>query len=380
MSNNGAGKRRRIQALLVSLILISSVTVGVFTSYALQPVSIPLEVKEPLEILNYPSSFSLYPGETATLTVTVQNLASVTYFVALDFRLNDTQYQTKYVTFSANNYSVVPGTQDLTAWLTVAPNAPPASLLVTVSLKDDTEDFTPTPEPSLSPSPAPSANGLNPSLQLLGAGAKWAAGNGTKVLYIDYRDCWDIHHLTDGKLWEWGVSESVFAHRRSMVLSALQQAGLEVDCAGDIPADLSGYDVVLLEAYYAIEPRHEPLIRQYVQNGGGLVLISATAGYLATYSKTLNIGTDFTSIQDWLGCGWYVNAGGTARTAADNPFGTPLLKGDQCYFTSGGSAAGFAGLDSDATAVAFWNSGVVFAFTHEYGSGRVYYQAQWQGE
>ncbi len=366
-------KRSALRAFLMVTLLLSSVLAASFVVYALQPVSIPLEVKEPLEILDYPSGFSLYPGENETFEITVQNSASVTYFVEFDFRLNDTAYQARYVIFSNYNYSIVPGTQKLTAWLTIVPTAPPANLILTIDRKTDTQ------LPSPSPAPSPTTS-LAPSLTLLGSGARWAAGNGTKALYINWKDNWNAHNFADGANWEWCVSESVFEHRKSMTLSALEQSGLDVVCAGDIPNDLSGYALVVLEAYYAIEPQHEPLIRQYVSNGGGIVLISGTACHLTCYSKNLSTDTNLTAIQDWLGCGGYSNAGGTARVTQDNPFGTQLLNGDTLYFTTGNGAAGFAALDSDAKAIAHWDSGAVFSFTHEYGNGRIYYQAHWEGE
>jgi len=217
-------------------------------------------------------------------------------------------------------------------------------------------------------------------LKLLGAGAKWAAGNGTKALYINWKDNWAAHHLTDGTYWDWVVSESVFENRKSMILSALEQSGFEVVCAGDIPNDLSNYSLVVLEAYYAIEPRHEPLIRQYISNGSGIVFISGTACYLTTYSKSMSVGTNLATIRDWLGCSRYVNAGGTARVTTDNPFGTQILNGDTVYFTAGGSASGLASLDSDAKVIARWDESAIFSFTHEYGNGRIYYQVHWQGE
>jgi hypothetical protein len=142
------------------LLIVTLLSVGVLAGYAWQSASIPLEVKEPLEILDYHSGFSLYPGETVTFDVTIQNLASVTYFVVLDFCLNDTEYQAKYVTFSNNNYSVLPGTQKLNAWLTVAPTAPPANLIVTIDRKTDTHPYS-TPSPSPSPTSYPTATPTN---------------------------------------------------------------------------------------------------------------------------------------------------------------------------------------------------------------------------
>jgi hypothetical protein len=365
-----SAKKLRLRAFLAISLLISIVTLGSFAAYAFQSISIPLEVKEPIEIIDYPSGFSLYSGETVTFEITIQNLASVTHFVELDFRLNDTEYQAKYVTFSNTNYSVPSGTQKLAAWLTVAPKAPPANLMITVNRKTDT------PSPSPTPSPPNDYNtSLVPSLQLLGGGARWAAKEGKTALYVNWNDNWAAHHLTDGADWEW-ISESSREVWTSSVVVALEHADFEVTLAGDIPANLMDYDLVVIFAYYAVEPRHEPLIRDYVFNGGSLVLLSGTPCFLTEYSKVLGTGTDLTSIQDWFGCSTYLNTEGTVHPAFDNPFGTSFSTKDVLLTKEILWHAGVTSLNEGSQPIAFWNSGAVFAFTHEYGDGRVYYQAK----
>src|SRR4030042_221065 len=42
---------------------------------------------------------------------------------------------------------------------------------------------------------------MSTSLTLLGGGARWAGRNGTSALYIDWKDNWLNHHLTDGASW-----------------------------------------------------------------------------------------------------------------------------------------------------------------------------------
>ena len=59
----------------------------------MHPVDVPVEVKEPLEILDYPTGLSLYPGETVNFNFTVENSASVNYFQEFDFLVNDTSYK-----------------------------------------------------------------------------------------------------------------------------------------------------------------------------------------------------------------------------------------------------------------------------------------------
>ncbi len=146
----------------------------------MQPVKIPLEVKEPFTILNYPTNFSLFAGETINFEFTVENLASVTIFQEFEFLLNDTNYQTQYITFSNHNYSIPPGTHKLQAWLTIAPNTQPANFLITINKKINT----PTPIPQTTNS----HTSLNPSLQLLAGGTKWASQEGKTALYINWLD------------------------------------------------------------------------------------------------------------------------------------------------------------------------------------------------
>jgi hypothetical protein len=86
--------------------------------------NVPLEVKEPIEILNYPSQLSLYPAESFTFNVTVQNHDSMVHSVTLHFHLSNSSYQTSYVTFSDQIYKVVNGQQNFTAWVKVSPDAP----------------------------------------------------------------------------------------------------------------------------------------------------------------------------------------------------------------------------------------------------------------
>jgi len=67
--------------------------------------------------------------------VTVLNHASVNYSVVLDFSLDNTTYQDNYITFSNEIYAVIPGQQNLTAWLKVASNAPVVNVTLTIDCK-----------------------------------------------------------------------------------------------------------------------------------------------------------------------------------------------------------------------------------------------------
>jgi hypothetical protein len=222
-----------------------------------------------------------------------------------------------------------------------------------------------------------------PSLVLLGGGARWAARNGTSALFVDWYDNWLAHHETDGVDWGPWPTEQDMENWTSSISYVLNQSGLNVQLAGDIPDDLSGYDVVVIHAYWAVEPRHEPLIRDFIANGGGVVLLSGVPEYVRCYCKdwwTYLCPTDSVSMnmQEWLGAEYYVNTGGYANVTVDNPFGTALLNGYTLIEGAGSSSASMICPHNDTQVVALWGDGCLFAYGHEYDQGRVYYQASFE--
>jgi len=364
---DGKARWRNISFLCLILLLASTVSSGIIAGYSPSSESIPMEVKEPIEISNYPMGFSLFPGETEEFNVTVQNLASVNYSVTLGFRLNDTEYQAEYVTFSNKTYAVIPGEQTLAAWLKVSPQAPNGNFLVTVSAIRGGEEA-----PTSQPSPSPELS-LAPTLELLGSGARWAAGNGSSALVINWKDTYDAHHLADGVEWGPWPEESTMDNWSQSILQALEKAGFNVESAGDIPENLADYDLVVIHSYWAVEPTHSSLLSDYVSNGGSVVILAGVPCYLNVYCKDWWPGGS--ALPEWLGGGFYVNAGGTATVTVNSPFGTSLLAGDTLLHTDGYSCAAVSAPANNGQVVAQWSSGSVFAFTNEFGQGRVYYQA-----
>ena len=119
---------RVIVALLVCLAL------GSVAAYIFATVKFSVNVEEPLSVVAYPSSLDLFPNMTQSFNVTVNDAASVNYLVVLDFSLNDTVFQESYVTFSNEAYTIIPGLNNLTANITISPDAPPAQVELTVRL------------------------------------------------------------------------------------------------------------------------------------------------------------------------------------------------------------------------------------------------------
>ncbi len=91
-----------------------------------------------------------------------------------------------------------------------------------------------------------------------------------------------------------------------------------------------------------------------------------------------------------------VNAGGDVAVTVDKPFGTSFLAGDSILHTNSYSCAGVNSPTNNGQIIAQWATGyqsysilddgehditteyeysLAFAFTNEFGQGRVYYQA-----
>jgi len=275
------------------------------------------------------------------------------------------------VSFSNYNYSIPPRIHTLYAWMTISPNAPSANFEIIIHKKTDTPIQSPSPTPTLQTSIS-----FTPSLQLLAGGIRWAAQEGKSALYITWKDNYEVHHTTDGVDWEWWLE----ARREScynLINAILEDSGFEITLKGDVPEDLSDYDVVVIFAYYAVEPRHESLIREYINNGGNVVLLAGTQNYLVSYSKKLSCSTNLVSIEALFGASTYLNRVSPSCVAFDNPFGTFSLTNEVLY-TGFSSNAAISSLSNEAEAIAYWDSGSVFPFLHEYGAGRVYYHVSFE--
>jgi hypothetical protein len=185
---------------------------------------------------------------------------------------------------------------------------------------------------------------------------------------------------------------------RNETTQALQNDGFNVTYAGGIPQNLTGYDLVVIEAAWgAVHPSDSDTISNFVDNGGGVCMFCITPCFFivnCTDRWPYRFGgTDLSAIADWFGYNTYFNLGGSAYPSFDHPLGTSLLTTDQIFYTSGSSAASVNGpVDNNTQVVAQYqgtsgmpppfpffdsstNSPAPFAFTHTFGAGRVYWQA-----
>jgi len=130
---NFSGKMKGVPVWVIAALLICLV-LGSVVAYFFATVQFSVNVAEPLSVAASPNFLELYPNMTEGFNVTVSNSATVNYLVSIAFSLNDTAYQQSYVTFSNETYTVLPGLNNLTAYITVASDAPPAQLEVTATL------------------------------------------------------------------------------------------------------------------------------------------------------------------------------------------------------------------------------------------------------
>lgn len=229
------------------------------------------------------------------------------------------------------------------------------------------------------------------SMTLLAAGARWAAQDGNATLYINWEDNYLAHVNTDGVNWGPWPLETDMQNWTDSVGYMLNQSGLNVTFAGDIPTDLTGYNLLVIEAYWAVTPSNLESVRQFLADGGGVVLLAGVPEFFRCYCKdwwTYRCPTDNLSfgMDEIFACdGNYYNTGGYANVTVDNPFGTSLVAGDTLFEGSGYSYASVVNPYNGAQVIAQWNPGlygmgdygltVAFAYTYQYGLGRVYYQA-----
>ncbi|MDD1747237.1 MAG: carboxypeptidase-like regulatory domain-containing protein [Methanomassiliicoccales archaeon] len=219
---------------------------------------------------------------------------------------------------------------------------------------------------------------FTPSAELLAGGCRWAGGNSSDILFVNFYDNYLAHYNTDGASWgPWWDPGDMQSTTLSMV-DLLNHSGFNVIRAGDIPENLSAYGAVMIFAYFACEPRHVPVMREYVENGGGLILLAGTADYFRCYCKdfwTWTLPTDPLSMNnsEWVGAETFMNSGGQAIIRIDHPFGTSFAYGDVVMDVPSSSLSAASG--GEATMVAEWSAGMMFAYSHVFGEGRVYYQA-----
>jgi hypothetical protein len=336
------------------------------------------------------------------VNITLDNRATVDYNVTLLYNLSDSSYQTQYVTCSETIYRVPPGHLTVSGWLFVAAEATVANLELTITASRNQQPrLSPSVQPSQQPNPTSNYTLQLPSVQLLQAGMAWAAPAGGKVLYVDWKDCWLVHGSNDGASWGPWPNVAYMDSWRNTISNILQTNGFKsITYAGDLPSNLDGYNLVILEASFGINPTDAPVLANFVANGGGVVMMDGTPCYLNAYCRDWWPGrfggANLTSIAAWFGYKTYKNLAAAAYPSFDHPVGTSLHTTDQLYFISGSAAYWQAAesvadpVDDNTQVIAQYEAGnhtspftvssplnypSPFAFTHQFGAGRLFWQA-----
>jgi hypothetical protein len=199
------------------------------------------------------------------------------------------------------------------------------------------------------------------------------------VLYINWYDTYAANHVSNP---DWGPwwREGQLAEIKNVTVNLLEKLSFTVTCTGEVPESLAGYDLVVFESWFAVEPKHSQLVRDYLTDGGNIIVIGGAPCYFATYCKDMwpyvTGGQNLSALSDGFGSAQFANSGGEAKLVVDKPLGTALEKDSPIYQINAYGCYALTSMSSNAEVLARWANGLVYSFTYEYGSGRVFYQAE----
>ena len=149
-----------------------------------------------------------------------------------------------------------------------------------------------------------------------------------------------------------------------IVTEILNDHGYLVVQDAHLPADLAIYNVVIA----TLTPDSFEDIRAYVQDGGGYVYLASAAAPADLEANYLWIGARSMGLS---------GAGESVAVSMDNPLGTSLQEGDvlkqQAPEQSG--AVWVGDLEPGASMLANYSSGKAFAYSYQYGQGKIYFQS-----
>ena len=151
------------------------------------------------------------------------------------------------------------------------------------------------------------------------------------------------------------------------VISLLEDENYALTESSSLPSDLGEFNVVVIKGNHDLGSSLDGL-RSYVEGGGGLV-------YLSFATETL----DLPSNHDWIGAQSYgiTAPGENATVSVEDPLGSGLPLGAELskHSSTEPGSLSVGDLESGAQVLAAYTAGGVFAYSYEYGEGRVYFQA-----
>ncbi len=143
----------------------------------------------------------------------------------------------------------------------------------------------------------------------------------------------------------------------------------------EIPADLTGYEVVIVARYEAANPTTADYLRKYLESGGGVIVLFGTPFFFAGGT------TDLSSLADWLGASLYTNSRGIGTLAVDKVVKTRLRMGDTVHsYECACAAIPVSSMQAGTQLVAQWDAGLALSYAYKPSSGKVYYSAgnEWE--
>ena len=124
--------RYEYSVILLLLVAVACPLAFAATYYMFSSKTVPFIVDEPLSVTAFPSEIHFHPGQNATIDITISNSVNTNFLVMLDIKLSDTNYQQLYVQTSNQTYTIAPGDNTISAWITVSQNAPNSQQQLTV--------------------------------------------------------------------------------------------------------------------------------------------------------------------------------------------------------------------------------------------------------
>jgi hypothetical protein len=169
------------------------------------------------------------------------------------------------------------------------------------------------------------------------------------------------------------------------LIKAIKKAGFDITVATMDKLDetikninTKNYNLVVVVSYDMCKKELGKALEDFLKDGGGVILYSGVPVILSR-----NVGNhlsfEMKEIHKWFGATRYTNTGGGSTITKDKPFGLDFVEGTTLVEgpATGGSSAAIQreGLSKKAEVIAQWADGLIWAFTHEYEKGRLYYQA-----
>jgi hypothetical protein len=147
------------------------------------------------------------------------------------------------------------------------------------------------------------------------------------------------------------------------IIDILNLRGFEVKKAFSIPENLSDYDLIVITGIRNDDIPKLGILENYVNDGGGLVFIAGAADRLQGNA--------------WLGFDYadYTSFGESAHISVEHPLDSRLVIGDVLKQQREDEAGAQTVYGVSGSIVATYSGGGVYAYYKDYGSGKIYYQA-----